>query len=210
MRTTFLIDGFNLYHSIIDLERRFGSKAKWLDIHSLLKSYLPNISRESNLNSIYYFTALRYHLQNSDPETINRHKNYIEVLESYGIHIEYGKFKRKTVRCKVCNSDFAKYEEKETDIAIINKLWELVIDNHNDAYVIVTGDTDIIPCLKTIKRKFPHIKLFLLFPFNRKNDELISLVDGHFKISREKYLSHQLPDPFIFSDGRQLSKPENW
>jgi uncharacterized LabA/DUF88 family protein len=210
MRTTFLIDGFNLYHSILDLERKYGSKAKWLDIHSLLKSYLPNISREATLNSIYYFTAIRYHLQNIDPDTINRHKKYIEVLESFGINVEYGKFKRKIVRCKLCKGDFPKYEEKETDIAIINKLWELVIDNNNDVYVIVTGDTDIIPGLRTIKRKFPRIKLFLIFPFDRKNDELIQLVDGNFKISREKYLAHQLSNPFILSTGKQIEKPANW
>ncbi|MCK9398984.1 MAG: NYN domain-containing protein [Bacteroidales bacterium] len=210
MKTTFLIDGFNLYHSIDDLEHLEGTKVKWLNIHSLLKSYLPHISNEATLNSIYYFTALRLHLQSKNPDTILRHKRYIEILKSFGIQIEYGKFKQKTVWCNLCRKEFVKYEEKQTDIAIINKLWELVVDDSNDAYVIVTGDTDIIPGIKTIKRKFPRIKLYSLFPYHRKNDELVSLVDGHFKINKANYLAHQLNDPFILPDGRTIAKPLTW
>lgn len=210
MKTTFLIDGFNLYHSIDDLERQDGTKVKWLNIHSLLKSYLPLISREANLNSIYYFTALRLHLQSGNPDTILRHVRYIKILKSFGVNVEYGKFKQKTVWCKLCKQNFIKYEEKQTDIAIINKLWELVVDDSNDAYVIVTGDTDIIPGIITIKRKFPGIKLISLFPYGRKNDELTNLVDGHFKINKGKYLAHQLDDPFILPNGRRIAKPLTW
>jgi hypothetical protein len=36
MKVSFLIDGFNLYHSIEDVERYKGIKAKWLDIKTLL------------------------------------------------------------------------------------------------------------------------------------------------------------------------------
>ncbi len=210
MNTTFLVDGFNLYHSVLDIENEHGYKTKWLNLHSLFSSYLPNISTKARLASIYYFTALRLHLQMSNPDTILRHRNYIKVLKSLGINIEYGKFKRKSVYCNNCKRNFVKYEEKETDIAIINKLWELVVDDSDDAYVIITGDTDIIPGLRTIKSKFPRIKIFILFPYKRKNSELIHYADGHFKIKISKYINHQLNNPFIFQDGTTLNKPGTW
>ena len=40
-RVTFIIDGFNLYHSVCDAERDLkGASTKWLDIKSLCSSYL--------------------------------------------------------------------------------------------------------------------------------------------------------------------------
>ena len=37
-RVAFLVDGFNVYHSIRDVERRVGdASAKWLDFRSLLQ-----------------------------------------------------------------------------------------------------------------------------------------------------------------------------
>jgi len=42
-RTIFLVDGFNLYHSLIDAQRDSGgSSAKWLDLKKKLMLLLPS------------------------------------------------------------------------------------------------------------------------------------------------------------------------
>ena len=70
-RVTFLIDGFNLYHSIIDLGRFQNLHAEWLNIHSLCSSFLHLISKDANLAEICYFSAFAHHL--SDPNVIESH-----------------------------------------------------------------------------------------------------------------------------------------
>ena len=112
--------------------------------------------------------------------------------------------------CKNCHTFFTKFEEKKTDVALINTLWNLVTDNHSDAYVLVTGDTDIAPGIKTIKNKYPQLKIYSLFPCGRKNDELISMVDGYFNMKAKKYQSHQLPNPVILANNRTIFKPLSW
>jgi hypothetical protein len=62
-RVTFLIDGFNLYHSVrraqIDLK---NPHLKWLDIRGLLTSFISVFGKEATLEEIYYFTAYAHHL----------------------------------------------------------------------------------------------------------------------------------------------------
>lgn len=41
-RTVFIVDGFNLYHSVVDAARDApGATTKWLDLRKLCSSYLP-------------------------------------------------------------------------------------------------------------------------------------------------------------------------
>jgi hypothetical protein len=55
MRTTFLVDGFNLYHSIVDIAKDvIGCNVKWLDICSLCKSYLHLIGKRAMIETVYY------------------------------------------------------------------------------------------------------------------------------------------------------------
>ena len=39
---TFVIDGFNLYHSIRDVERETGVNCRWLDIRSLCSTLVSS------------------------------------------------------------------------------------------------------------------------------------------------------------------------
>ena len=137
MKTTFLVDGFNLYHSIHDLFLNHRIKAKWLDVDAVLKSYLPHINTNAVIENIYYFTALRSYLQKTNPDTILRHIRYIKVLKSFGIKFEFGQFKKKNVKCKLCGGIFVKYEEKRTDVAIASKLISLAHNRNADVLIIV-------------------------------------------------------------------------
>lgn len=94
-RIVFLVDGFNLYHSIRDLRTRSGKNAKWLNIHSLCLSYVPLYGKDAVLSEIYYFSAIRYYMQSSDPGIISRHKLYLKCLEDTGIQTILGGLKRK-------------------------------------------------------------------------------------------------------------------
>ncbi|MFQ5814497.1 MAG: NYN domain-containing protein [Anaerolineae bacterium] len=209
MRTVFLVDGFNVYHSAVDIERDCGLKVKWLDYVSLFNSYLHHLGKDATLQSIYYFTALAYHL--GDPKVVSRHETYIRCLRETGVKDQQGRFKAKSpIKCPHCGNQIIRHEEKETDVAIVSKMFEVLLNDECDCVVLVTGDTDLAPAVKTAKRLFPHKQIVFAFPYRRKNDELAQIAPKSFKMGRGNYALHQLPDPFPLSDGTKVAKPTSW
>jgi uncharacterized LabA/DUF88 family protein len=208
IRTIFLVDGFNLYHSIVDIDRNCnGLNVRWLNISSLCTSYLHLIGKDAAIESIYYFSALAYHLK--DPDVISRHKTYIRCLRETGVEDSLGKFTHKTIHCSH-GGKITRHEEKETDVAIASKMLEALSADKCDRVVLVTGDTDQVPAVKTAKLLFPDKHVIFAFPYGRKNDELAKLAPGSFKIHSCSYAQHQFPDPFTLSDGTQIPKPSSW
>lgn len=205
-KITFLIDGFNVYHSILQLREDtfqshgLGLNLKWLDLYSLCSSYVPTYGKEYKLESVYYFTALAEHFRNRNPKKIERHKAYIKCLETTGIIVEYGRFKRTRGR----------YEEKQTDVAIGVRLLEILCTDKCDMAVIVSGDTDLIPAVKTCNRLFQNKKVIFGFPYARHNLDLATLCPNSFKIKQKSYKKHQFPNPTILEDGKKVYKPLRW
>ena len=64
MRVAFIVDGFNLYHSIKDAERMVPARPqRWLDLRAFCQSYVRNFGRAAVLDGVYYFSAIATHLQ---------------------------------------------------------------------------------------------------------------------------------------------------
>jgi len=206
-RVSFLVDGFNLYHSTVDLDRTLGLRVKWLNIYSLCSSFLYLIGRDAAMAEVYYFSAYAY--QRTDAGAVTRHKDYVKCLESTGIVPEIARFKPKDVRCPL-GGTFTKYEEKETDIAIASKLFEIMSKDKCDVAILVTGDTDLAPSVETCKRLFPAKAMRFAFPYRRHSHELETLLPDSFKIHRGSYTRHLFPDPVALSDGTRIHKPTSW
>lgn len=217
-RTTFLIDGFNLYHSVRDAGKDLnGGSTKWLNVRALCDSYLHLIGNVAQTEEIYYFSALANHLTPEDPGKVRRHKDFIKCLKATGVRIELARFKRKQVPFHIsnnrndhCGGTLQRFEEKETDVAIAAKLFELLIDGDCDTAVLMTGDTDLAPAVKTARRVFPNKAIGFAFPYKRKNKELSKLTSLSFNIDKRHYAAHQLPDPFTLKNGGTVSKPPEW
>ncbi|MDA2932985.1 NYN domain-containing protein [Acidobacteria bacterium AH-259-D05] len=213
IRVTFLIDGFNLYHSLKQASWDLGeAKVKWLDIKALCAFYLFLIDKQARLEEIYYFSALAKHLEATNPDLTARHRTYTECLKSSGVVVEFARFKKKSVnyRSDTCRVTIDRYEEKETDVAIAAKLFELFHRDRCDVAVLVTGDTDMTPAVKTAQRLFEKKTVCFLFPYRRKNKELAQLVSKSWNIKKERYLGHQFPNPVILTDGQEIYKPLTW
>ncbi|MGB3515782.1 MAG: NYN domain-containing protein [Elainellaceae cyanobacterium] len=210
-RITFLIDGFNLYHSLCCASKDSnGTSTKWLDLRGLCSGYLHIFGQDAVLEDIYYFSALAEHLDATNPGVTKRHKSYIECLRATGVTTEISRFKKKEIRCPYCKEKHTKYEEKETDVSLALKLLELFVADQCDTAVLVTGDTDLAPAYRTAKNLFSGKKVVFAFPYKRKNKELAKLAPGSFEISRKKYGQHQFPNPVIALDQSEVFKPENW
>jgi uncharacterized LabA/DUF88 family protein len=216
-RVSFLIDGFNLYHSLRDLQRMTGKSVKWLDLKRLCSGYIQNVktglgqSDRVDIATIHYFSAVAEHLKASKPDVPQRHDLYLNALRSTGVVDHLGQFKRKTRACKACGAEIVYHEEKETDVAIGLALLEVFARNECDAAVIVSGDTDLIPAVRSVKKLFGGAKkVGVAFPFNRRNNEPQNYADFYFNIKQKEIERAQLPNPVVLPDGTKLQKPKSW
>lgn len=209
-RVSFLIDGFNLYHSVVDLRRIHKTGSKWLDIYQLCNSYVYLFGKEAKLDSVHYFSALAHHLLPSDPEMVTRHRQFIRCLKDTGIIPQLAKFKKKFVFCENCNHKNKRHEEKETDVAIAAKIFELFHKDQADTIILVTGDTDLKPVVLTAKELYPNKTILFGFPFKRKNTELSKIAPGSFQIKQKMYENCILSDPYILKNGKEIPKPKEW
>lgn len=174
----------------------------------MCKSYLNRYGKKDKVQivDVFYFTAIKEHLRLDDPETVLRHENYIKCLEDSGITVVINDFKEKEVKCKAtCKEKFKIYQEKETDVAVASKLFEILVKDQCDVVVIMTGDTDLKPAYETAIELFPDKIIEFAFPFDRKNKSLVG-----FKISLDRYLGNLLLDPYTLKSGVEIPKPETW
>ena len=125
-RTTFFIDGFNLYHSIRAAEKLLqGRQLKWLDIPAMCESYLQMIGNGAELEQVHYFSAYADHLQDVSCDKPQRHRKFVRALTASGVGAHIGKFRKKQVWSHKQNTWLDAYEEKETDVAIACKVLSL-------------------------------------------------------------------------------------
>ena len=168
-RVLFLVDGFNLYHSLVDIQGVAKASVKWLDLRALCTSYLQAVRNEIGerveLSGIYYFSARPDHLAHRNPGVLTRFDTYMSALRSTDIEPILAQFKKKEVYCYRCKETFDRREEKETDVALGLKLIEALFHKECDTAVIISGDTDLIPAIRTAQRLFPDIPLGVGFPF---------------------------------------------
>jgi uncharacterized LabA/DUF88 family protein len=231
MRVAFVVDGFNLYHSIRDAEKIVTARPqRWLDLRGLCTSYLHHFGPTATLEGIYYFSAFAKHLAVTHPDIEARHQVYVDALQSTGVQVSLSNFKarsqyvalsqcrfrlgrlRGTFRLPLpgCGVVFTKAEEKQTDVAIATKLLELLHTGAADAVVLVSGDTDLLPAIRTASSLFPAATVAVCFPYRRHNAELKSAVRRSFKIGKDQYAKYQLPDPIVLPNGHVIRKPPTW
>ena len=92
-----LIDGYNLYHSLLEIETDKGLKVRWLDVRKLSEMLLNRIfPPKCPFPHILFFTA--YATQKSEKH-VERQKEYHQVLKRMGISVVVdGQWTRKDVR----------------------------------------------------------------------------------------------------------------
>jgi len=221
-----VVDGFNLYHSVEDAIRTIqaanvrnlankkplmSEHMKWLDIRAVCQSYMSAL-REAvgapvELGEVFYFSAFAKHRGGA---TVGRHMDFVSALTLRGVQVEMASFKRKDVDCHKCGHKFPYHAEKQTDVAVAAKLIELAATNGAGTVVVVSGDTDLIPAFKTVRRLNPAVRIVSLFPYDRESPDLGALAHQTFSLSTSQYRKWQMPDPVPLPNGEGLPKPVGW
>lgn len=198
------IDGFNLY---------FGMKSKgwqryyWLNIHLLAQSLLkPN----QQLMCTKYFTS-RVASVPADPKKHKRQGIYLEALGTLpNLDIFYGHYLPKEMHCKRCGSSWKTHEEKMTDVNISVELIKDAFQNKFDMALLISGDSDLVHPVQTIRHIFPIKRIVVGFPPERQSRHLKQVANACLAIGRKKIADSLLPNEVRKSDGYILRCPHKW
>ena len=152
-RAIIYVDGFNLYYGAL----KDTPSTKWLD----LERFFLMLRNEDDVVQINYFTT-----QAGGQASRKDQLTYLTALSTRPlIEIIEGRFKPKSVRCRVrgCqysgDRTFTRLEEKRTDVNIAVRMLEDAVDDRCDLFVLVSGDSDLVPAVQTIKRRYPAKKI---------------------------------------------------
>ena len=195
------IDGFNLYHGLRDA----GLKdSRWLDLHGMCMSLLQP---DEQLELVRYFTSW----VKDNPVKSARQAVYVDALrERGGIEIDFGHFLSNTAQCFRCGNVWKKNEEKKTDVNIAVRLLEDVSDNRFDTAIVVSGDSDLVPPVESVLRRFPHKRVVVAFPPRRRSSQLAQAASAADSIYPQTIRANHLPDPVHTVGGVDLHAPGGW
>jgi uncharacterized LabA/DUF88 family protein len=207
-KIVFLIDGFNLYHALDHCPttpnpRRY-QKYKWLNLAKLANAYVTG--RDETIAGIYYFTTIA----TWDPAKAARHRLYIRANELEGVQVVYGEFKRKEKYCNRCHKMFWTREEKQTDVNIALKLFQLAVQDVYDKAIIISGHTDLLPAVKAVQSTFPTKKIGVVIPVGRASESFKKHADFHYKMKEFQLKASRFPNVITLREGGTLVCPPKW
>jgi len=218
----FFVDGFNLYHAM-DRNPAYR-KYKWLNLSALAEDLL--VGRDETVAQVLYFTAYC----TWDHGKKQRHKQYVEALTKYGVHVVPGKFSPVTKRfnkhtmritdmapvvteLSVLPDEitFQTNEEKRTDVNLATKIVDYAYQDKYDHAYIVSADGDIAPAIEVAQSRFPHKKFTAVIPIGLSGQYICKICDFNVMKIEERHLQKsQLPDPVVINASRSICKPSLW
>lgn len=205
-RSIVYIDGFNLYYGSLK-----GTAYKWLDLQRLFERLRP----DEEIQSIRYFTAL------VDGDALRRQMIFLRALETLPkVEVIRGRFKQKRFKCGVieCRHSGPRFymgqEEKRTDVAIGIQLLDDAYRNLADRFILVSGDSDLVPAVRMLKLRFPEKQVIVYVPSRDEvrgaATELRGEADKHRTLPMALVKRSQFPQHVLDGHGGVIEKPVEW
>ncbi len=211
LRAALYVDGFNLYHAIDDLKE---DRLKWLSLYQLGQTIIRR--KTETLTKVVYFSAYAHHRSAKDPSIVARHRQYVAALESTGVEVVLGNFKRKQKHCYACNSRWDSHEEKETDVNIAVRLVADAFRDEYDVAYVLSADTDLVPamsCTQSVAGASGAVKeIVAIFP-PMQGRNVKSLEDHstrQIQLNRNHIVNARLTNQIVLPDGTVLTCPQKY
>ena|GEM_PF-1278374 len=174
-----LVDGNNFYHSI----KRLGIKLNFEESVKLHAQILNLLCKATLKSEIKYYTANPN--MKLEPEEYSKKQKFLAALKQKipNLIISLGRLAyfetkeiilKKTTEINVANFDGNKNQilefcktcigktikkEKKSDVNICIDLIECAMSKNTDLCYIFSGDADIVPAIKMVKKHWPNILL---------------------------------------------------
>jgi uncharacterized LabA/DUF88 family protein len=205
-RSIVYVDGFNFYYGAVR-----GTPFKWLDIETCFRRLRP----DDDLLRIHYFTAMVVGRSRA------RQLTYLRALVTTPlVNVVLGKFKEKHIQCRVHNCDFdgsrifQALEEKRTDVNIALQLLDDAHHDRADRFIIVSGDSDLVPALDMVKAQYPHKQLIVYVPSRHHirgaATEIRNAADKNKTFPQALLRVSQFPAELPDGRGATIRKPSEW
>lgn len=195
------IDGFNLYFG---MKKEFGNKYLWLNVEELSRLL---INPGDTLVAVKYFTSR----VTNQPDKERRQNIYLEALMvATQCEIYYGRYQPNITNCKRCGANWPSPKEKMTDVNIATQMIKDAFTNEFETALLISGDSDLLPPLNTIKSYLPHKRIGIYFPPKRHSIHLQPASDFNGYIGNKKLRDSQLPSQIIKANGFILNRPTSW
>lgn len=182
-RYRFYVDGFNVYHALFPWFPQY----LWLNYWKLAQSA---VYAEDSVCSVTYFSA---YADWKPEKKVQKHREYISLLESAGVQVIMGRFKEKEKPCDKLKDLCRQHEEKRTDVNIAVTVLCDAIRGKHDRSVIVSADTDLIPVIAAVRGMAPAVKVGVMTPLLRDNKELLDAADFPRRMSERILARSQFP-----------------
>lgn len=105
-------------------------------------------------------------------------------------------------------------EEKRTDVNIALRMVQDAYENQCDRFVIVTGDSDLVPVIDVIKTKYPQKKVIVYVPARNRTrgaaTEIRFAADKHKTLPLDLLKYSQFPPQVADGSGGFILKPSSW
>ncbi|MGA7436583.1 MAG: NYN domain-containing protein [Luteibacter sp.] len=209
MRTAIYVDGFNLFHRLLQRKNHL----KWLDLFALTRNALRT---ENDVVMIRYFTA-RVTNTDADPAKSLRQDVYLRALTASGVLIHYGVFRERQRRARLVETtteseaSYVKVWSREEKGSDVNLAVHLINDAWSDQYdcaVVITNDSDLAEALRLVRSMGKIVGL--LSPVPNPTPDLQRHADFVRLIKASHLIRAQLPRSISLGDGRSVTCPEVW
>jgi hypothetical protein len=205
-RTVIYIDGFNLYYGALK-----RTPNKWLNLDRLFRRMRP----ADSIIKIRYFTALVTGPSGPDQQS------YLSALATTPlVEIILGKFKKKGLICGLaaCSHSgkrlFEVQEEKRTDVNIAIYMLDDAYQDICDHFILVSGDSDLVPAIRMIRQRFPQKRITVYVPSQNPTRgyavELRSAAHKHRDLPLNLLPISQFSSQLSDGAGGLIAKPSTW
>ena len=83
-------------------------------------------------------------------------------------------------------------------------------DDRFDMAMMVSGDSDLVPIVESVRKRFPRKRVIVASPPKRWSTDLAQSAHAAFQVSRAAVRSNRLPDPVVTPEGVELRAPPGW
>ncbi|MYA19712.1 MAG: NYN domain-containing protein [Chloroflexi bacterium] len=206
VRSIIYIDGYNFYYGMVR-----DTEWKWLDLQRCFEL----VRSDDDIQEIRYFTS------EALGDARERQSVYLEALGTLPlVTVHLGRFKGRSLTCRVRACEYAgsrRYqvlEEKETDVAISVRLIDDAYRDRADRFVIVSGDSDLVPAVRLLRERFADKEIIVYVPASAGTRraaarEMRRIAHKHRTMPVEPLRRSQLPEVIPVADGT-IRKPPSW
>jgi uncharacterized LabA/DUF88 family protein len=199
-RVIVYIDGFNLYFGMREANL---DHCRWLNVEKMVRKLLQP---HQDSIEIKYFTSR----VSNNPEKQKRQSTYIDALESIGVKVYYGNYQDGTEECQRCGHIWRTAKEKMTDVNIATKMMEDAFLDNYDMAMLISGNSDLVPPIKTIHANFNKKRVLIAFPPKRHNASMALVAKGSLTIGRKTLVDSQFDEVIKSKTGYLLKQPKTW